>query len=489
MSVERVSLASGSNEQPFAVAIGGSAGLNIAGVGGKAGFADFTFDKTGITNTGKLAAGAAFFLLQTAEDNGLFTLKVGEYVTARDTTFTVTSGKQGTTEVTDDQVTASRYLRFGGQGFEAVSISISGGYPITAGVDEILYYQTNEGSYLKIVNANLALPSLALNASFEYQGGPDGTLVRLAARGKFGPPGSSAIEASAVGKFSNKGGELSMGVFIATKIGIPIIPGIVEISAIGGGFFLRPDVADLNSVINAVNLGTGGLSQNAQDLIAARRGAAFERIASGGEFAVMVYAGVGMIGTSGNYALDGRVLITLSDQAVLLDAAVGIYGFDANKLGAILNVNALFSPAFVSGAVVASMKVPTKSVMDVEATLDFYAGRSASGGDAWGIRGAIDGSLVTVLDIEGDLFIGPPGFYMGVEARIDVDLYLIKIGASLELEAWQVRDGSFGAYAEASAYIETKIGDANGSIKGAFIKPGSGPGYLYASGYAEALVR
>ncbi len=94
VSVERVSLASGSNGQPFGVSINGSAGLNIAGVGGKAGFADFTFDKTGITNTGRLAAGAAFFLLQTAEDKGLFTLEVGEYVTARDTTFMVTSGTE-----------------------------------------------------------------------------------------------------------------------------------------------------------------------------------------------------------------------------------------------------------------------------------------------------------------------------------------------------------------------------------------------------------
>ncbi len=277
-----------------------------------------------------------------------------------------------------------------------------------------------------------------------------------------------------------------MGVFIATKIGIPIIPGIVEISAIGGGFFLRPDVADLNSVINAVNLGTGGLSQNAQDLIAARRGAAFERIANGGEFAVMVYAGVGMLGTSGKYALDGRVLITLSDQAVLLDAAVGIYGFDANKLGAILNVNALFSPAFVSGAVVASMKVPTKSIMDIEATLDFYAGRSGDGPDAaWGIRGAIDGSLVTILDIEGDLFIGPPGFYMGLEARIDVDLYLIEIGASVLVEAWRAKGGSFGAYVEGSAYIKTKIGGANGMVKGAYVSRGNGSGFVYGSGYAE----
>src|SRR5690625_7689550 len=102
----------------------------------------------------------------------------------------------------------------------------------------------------------------------------------------------------------------SFGLFVSldSTTGVPILPGIITLTSVGGGFFNYPDAAILSEVENLV----GGY-----DLVPSDR----RPDLSGLRFAVLLHGGAGIVGQSVSL-LEGSLLLRATDplRAVFAEA-------------------------------------------------------------------------------------------------------------------------------------------------------------------------
>ncbi|MEM1096363.1 MAG: hypothetical protein AAGJ10_17325, partial [Bacteroidota bacterium] len=474
---------------PLRLVIGGSAGFDVQGVVGRAGYDGFTVGNSGVEDWGRLARGGQFAILPTSEDEGLISLELGGFITQIGGLIDIESGSQSSTQtgvggsgigvaLQTAQVAVKRFIHFRNDlGGNALKIAFGDeDFGIAASVEEVLFYETDEGanSTTKLLIKRAALEvhdMVSVEANFEYINGPDGFLVRLSGRGQFGAPGSQ-MGLMAVGKFATLGGKLSFGVFVAiqTPRPIPIIPAIIELQEVGGGFFLRPDPTDFQLVRQVVQLNSDPYLENARDRVINANPALFS---------IQLYARVGLVGQEPLYALDAKALITVTNHYFMLDLDAQFYGLPKENLIASLVVAVEFSPAALSADVLVNASFGAAAEGRLE--VNFFANQNT-----WGIVGKGNLTILKVLNMNGDLVIADEGFYMGLGLSVNIDAGLISIKGSLLVEVWNVQNGSFGGYVEASVKIPIPFDELSASGKGAFI--GRGSGYMmYAQGSVRAF--
>ncbi|GJQ20998.1 MAG: hypothetical protein HBSIN02_13530 [Bacteroidia bacterium] len=469
----------------FEIRIGGRASLDLQGVSGSFGFSGFTFGENGVTNWGAPSGAVSLNVIN------VVSLELGgfEYRKQEDgqgplqlvrTRASVNGRGQ---EIVENlpAVSVREYLRFNN-----IQISLGRNGAFSGGVREVLYYRdTNGGAAFFIDDANFQMGNAAsLRANLEFVSDNTGFLLRVSGIGKV-----QNIGFFASGKISTRNNDLSFGIFLAVTGAeidlLPIVPRTIVLTGAGGGFFYRPEIQDLQIVLNGLSQMTGGefRANNPNGLPQA------DNLL----FAVLLYAEVGLVGGASGYAVQGNALLMVTDQF----ASIDINGTILNQTGR-LSAGAYLTfvyprPGDASFSIEGGVRVDVvySPVATGNVRVDFFISkRPNTTGIVWAAWGNADIRIMSFITMHGDFLISNSGLLvnLGYAARLDVSI--ITIEGRFDLSFWYyTRTQSLGVYAEMSIKADVLGGivSVSATLKGALVIEGGG--YLvYAAASARVKV-
>ena len=372
----------------------------------------------------------------------------------------------------------------------ALTVSIGGGTDsesggFTGGVKTIFFMKKSTGEYeLLIDSLNVSLiDNFSITANMHYLNTNDGFLLRAAASGDF-TFGNQNVSAAVAGKFANIGGEMSYGLFVAaqTSVGIPIVPGVIELTGAGGGFFWKPTQEDIESVVTVVESESGLNHQIIKK----------DNFSDSGDplFAAQLFGSFGIAGSGTDYVIEGSTFLQLTDEGFYMDASGVVLGMDgtseapANTLldgGMSLDV-VWDSPKSIIGTFYANAEVP--SVLTGDGNIEYFAAEN-NGEMVWGIIGKANFSIYSgIMTGGGELLASSSGVLLEVNVGFDVDIPILEVNSNVTGSIWMIDDPDFsmpfGAYVVFSA--EACLGFCiTADAKGAFVTKRSGGFELYGA--------
>ena len=440
----------------LAVDLSGSLELRVKDSNGS-----LDFENIGITESGQLTLGTASIRGGSITIGDAFTLEIANVAFAdTDTTILVPrnaapSNKGTVTGNQTDAVEVSSFLSFSG------TVDIKEVF--SGGVRRVLVYRGTDGStHLLIDRLSAEIPkTLSFVGSLRYDEYADGFELAVGASAKV----LDEYGAAMVGVLGQRAGQFRAGLFVSVTAPIPIVPGVVMLSAVGGGFFINPRSQDLDLVRSVADLDTKS---------AAKIGSP-----PGGKFAVLLYAAVAGLGASGASAFEGRALVTITDQIFRLDGAMQFFQLK-DELKGDLTVQVGFDPAYVIGNVQLEMKFD--KVLTGSTQLEF-----AAGGGTFAVRGRGDLVIAKVINGKARFVVTPSGVMVRAEAGLDYALSVISLKASLKTALWY-KPPNLGAYVDVEGSVDVFGGAAGLSAKlaGALIVQPEPA--LYAMGEAKAFL-
>ncbi|AXI99380.1 hypothetical protein CYPRO_0093 [Cyclonatronum proteinivorum] len=382
----------------------------------------------------------------------------------------------------------------GEEGLPAVNLTIGAGGDSEGGftgqVNTVFFYRTLSGDMSLIVEGfGVSVSSyFSMTADLEYVRQGSDILIRAAATGAM-QMGDVQAAAVVAGKFANTTEGVSYGLFVGVSAspGIPIVPGVVDITGAAGGFFYRPEAEDFELVQTALQ----GFDYTLYDEDAAT-------LQNGALFAAMLYASVGIGGGSGApYVVEGATFMQLTNQSFYIDVQGTVAQMDGGE-NAVANTRVqagMFASAewgddgissLIFGAMV-NLEVPL--VIDGTGKVDFFYVREESGSSAttaWGLIGDVDFEIYGgIIRGESTVLAGPPGFLIELGLGIYADVFVFSIESNLMGSAWVLTDESysmpFGAYAIFDVEICAFGGCASAEARGAFVVHQSEGYELFAS--------
>ncbi len=441
IGISNVQLSSDANNN-LTIGLNGKLGLNIASISGGLTLKEFKFNKTGIVDVGKITEGQL-----SIKDVGSLKLKEISY-SDKSTTINVEPLEKGKKP---NKISVNSYLKFGGE----ITITGLG----AGGVDNFLTYTTDNSTTLIIKNAHFEVAGGSVKASMDlfYQNSSKGFLIRAGGMAEI--KGSKVVVVGKIQKFNNK---VSFGFFLAASVKIPLGP--IVITEIGGGFFYNPTADDISTIKKLANVGS-----KAKGKIEVQ----------GGKFAVFLY---GQVTIASDALISGRVLVTITDRQFMLDGKVIILK-QKNKIEGGIHLMVQWKPTFAAeGEIVVDVKVA--SIIKGNGKMGFYVYSK----EEWAIYGAVKMELFKFIKASSDFFVGNSGFMLGMKAGFEFDIWIIEIGAGIEVKVWYLPAKSWGAYAQ--AYIKVGvlggIVSAEGSLKCALIGANN---HTYLYGQAALKVR
>ena len=427
----------------FAVVIGGTASLNLAGSSGTFGYQGLTIGTNGIIDSGSPTGEVSVKLMEVVS----LTLN-GFAFSSSPTTLTLPTSSGGPSGVqqSTESIPVKYYLKAG------ATITIGDG--LGGGVDEVLVYEKqNGGFFLSIKNAHLELGGIAkATASMQYLTDARGFVLRVAGGVEMAP----GIGGALAGKIGVRDGKVTMGLFAKIDFPIEIFPGVLTLSSIGAGFFIRPEQADMELVMTLPGLREALYKPDRVPQI------------DGMDFTALLFAQIDVL-----KMVRGRALLAFS------------FGDGFEKFDFTLNANVtIFDlPVFQAGMYLNIHKEPNLFRMagEVGAKLDFgfllYAGAevgfnliSQNGNTKWAIWGNVK-ARVLFVGMEGEFFVGDPGFLFKLSVDTGLSLAIVSTTVHFDFMVWWRSNGkNMGAYGELTAGIEV-LGFELASVtaKGAFI--------------------
>ena len=408
-----------STETPtgFAVSINGSIGLKLDGASGS-----LAYTNVGFNSEGQIKVGQARF------NGGTFTIQDKVKVTVgrlawsdADTSIYVprSSPPNAQGEITPDSalVAVTSFVDLG------ASIDIADAF--AGGVDRVLVYvqQTDATTHFLVDNLFIKLPGvIEFNASMAYDQLPDGFDFALSAQGVL----LSAYRFGMVGVMGQRAGVFRAGLFLRTSVTVPIVPGIVTLTEVGGGVFVNPTANDLLLVKSIAGL--SGPAANKIGMPPARK------------FAVMLYAGIEVAGTNGVSAAQGRAMVTITDQAFQINATATFFKMKDNIKGD-LAVQVGWDPGvYVKGAIALEINIP-KTVRGL-AEIQFFAG-----GNVFAVKGNVTLVVIDVINASAEVIIVPSGFTANLAMRIEkvTSVVGVSVGGNLRIYS-RPATNDLGAY-------------------------------------------
>jgi large repetitive protein len=514
-----------STQSEFLMVLNGNAGIALAGVSGRIGYEGFTVSPTEIVDIGNFSGEGELSLM------GFASLGLGQfYHTSEETTITINSSSGDQTDPSQmdgntatESITVTQLLCFGefsgieqcAGGGDALSLSLggdtntsSGG--ISGGIEGILFYETITGDKLFYMNGFSVEVSevFSMNATLQYestapQAGPegadiqDGMLLRVAAAGQVKLGDDTGVSAVVAGKFENRGG-LSFGLFAAVEssAGIPIVPGVVELTGLGGGFFYRPTQDDLSFI-------HGVIEDNTDHTLQANPGGGGEQ---GGnlKFAAMLYARVGIAGAGGITVVQGSTYFEVTNQSFYLDVYGTVMGMGGAQTGSPANLeltagmylsmiyqrnNGEITDFLLEGGMNLNINIPV--IMTGSGEVVFFAGQTQATGFLWGIEGEANLSIYGgILSGYAEFLASDIGFLFEGGLTVALDIPIISFEAALNASIWYIDHSDFaipfGGYATARIEICLVLcGEAQ--AVGAFAHQGGNQLNLYAYGEVGPL--
>lgn len=440
----------------FAVSLGGELALAVTGGSGSLAFRD-----VGFTSAGEIRMGEASF------DGGTFTIQekvklvVGRVAwNTQPTTIYVPvaapPASNGSVRRDSVQVTTRTYVDFG------ATVDVAGVF--TGGVERVLVYVRNDDAttHLLIQNLQTQIPDIIeFRASLAYDELPDGFDLSLATSGTL----LKRYEAAMVGVMRRRANQFSAGIFLMTSVEVPLVPGVVTLTGVGGGLFINPAPADLALVKNVA-----GLNGPSADRLGMPPAA---------QFAVMLYASVDIVGAGGASAASGRAMLTVTDRAAQLNAMATFFKMD-RQISGDLALQVGWSPAaYVRGDV--SLVVDIDNTLEGIASIQFFAGSNT-----FAVKGNVDLTVVKVLTAYAEVIVVPSGFTANMGFSVSKSTDIVSVSVAANLRIWyRPSTNDLGAYlklvGQATAF---GITGELGLIGALVIQPELA---IYAQGYARVV--
>jgi len=359
----------------------------------------------------------------------------------------------------DRSVEVNSYFKLTG-----ASLSIgAAGRGGSGGFKQLLVYTADGQTSFILDSANTEIAEVKVWVDCRHIQDSSGSVLSVA--GGVDTPGG--IDGAIVGKIGEVNGDATYGLFLAIGgLNIPIGP--VTLTELGGGFFYNPSEGDLELVRNSV-----GISRKLLDSLTTSR-----RPNGGGDaggFAAMIYAAAKVVDED---IIKGKALITVTENYLSLDINAELLK-KAGKGWAFMMFS--WDPSYAEGLVKA--KFDYEGLIEADAGIDFYAYSS----EVWGVSGTVDVSILSLVEVESDFFVGAPGFMVSSEVEVGFDAGFLKAEAGFETMIWWRKNVSWGGYANVHAEGEILWGLAGFSagLEGALI---GSPGILYCVGTVRAEV-
>ena len=438
------------HDNSFGVSFSGSMQLNVSSVSGNIEFQDFEVSSDG---------GVEFPTINRADLSiaGVMTMSIASinYVD-HDTTIQVpmvglpTANNQGSSSMRSVNVSSS--FSFG----LTLNIMDYGG----GGVKNfIAYTKQSDGSVGMVIDsANMVIPSV-FEASFDMEF-ESGEYFRFLFAGDAKLPAANNLSVALVGKLANTPTGPSFGAFVTVSTQIDIIPRLIILSGLGGGFFYNPEETDFR-IVKAKS----GLTGMPFDTMTVRNA----------DFSIFLYAEAEIVT---DWVARGRALLTVTDQEFLLDAKVVLLHQD-DKITGYAHLGIGFQDFYAVGNI--GVDVNVLSLIKGQGTFGFFVYNE----DAWGITGGTNMKILSFIDLESEFFVGPPGFMVSGTASYGFDIWIIEVNTGFEGQMWYIRDASWGAYYK--AYVEVEVlggaAGAKGWLESCLI--GSPNFYLYGAAGLE----
>lgn len=451
------------SESGFEVTFNGTASLNLSGLSGSLGYQGFTVNEDGVADVGNLTGTGSIDILGIASLTlGQFhyiSNPQGEQITLKDTSnkgpddIDTSSG-----EVSGKQISVVELLCFGPCPAEvggssdnaALELSINADANsdsgFSGGVQSVFMYETTDGEKLiSIEGFNVTIDDFfSMTASLNYMKDENQNfLLRAAAAATFTLGGTEA-SALVAGKFASIDGEASYGLFVAvsSSVGIPIVPGVIDLTGAGGGFFYKPDAEDLQMVETA--LAGFGYNLVNPDALPARDDI---------QFAVMLYAKLGIAGGANNYMIEGETFFRITNQSFYMDARGTVLQMDGEGIArARLDASFYFAmqrdPFFMMGGVAVNLNIP--GAVTGSGTIEFFL-KEETPDNLWGIIGNIDFSVMGgILKGDGEFLAANMGFLVEVSVGFEIGPPIINVKSKVTGSVWLIVDPDFsmpfGAY-------------------------------------------
>lgn len=448
--------ATGTPDGGFAVSLSGALGLMLDGSGG-----ELKFRNVGFTSAGEVRIGQAAF------DGGTFTIQntvkivVGQIAWGdADTSIFVPvarpPGPNGDIQRDSTLAPVSSFLSIG------ASIDIAGTF--SGGVDRVLVYVRSDDSttHFLIENLKVEIPGvIQFTANMSYDELPDGFDMQLATEGTL----LNQFSIGLVGVMGRRGDQFRAGLFLRTSVIIPIVPGIVTLTEVGGGLFINPTANDLLLV----------------KTVAKMNGPSSDRVGMppAGAFAVMLYAGFEVGGTAGASAAAGRALVTITDKAFQINAMATFFKMN-DQLSGDLALQVGWDPsAYVRGDV--SLLVDIDSVVTGVASVQFFAGSNL-----FAVKGNVDLVILGTINAWAEVIVVPSGFTAALGFSVNASTSIVSVGLSSTMRIWyRPSTDDLGAYVKLEGQV-TALGvtAAIGLVGALVIEPEFA---VYAQGYAKIV--
>lgn len=439
----------------FEVAINGSLGLKLDGASGS-----LSFTNLGFTSAGEIKVNTASI------NGGTFTIQdqvkviVGQIAWGQaDTSIYVPKAlpplSDGNVAVDSIEVDVSSFLRLGAQ------VEIAGVFK--GGVRNFLVYvQTDQTTHLLIDRLTVQIPDVIdFVGSLKYDQLTDGFELALAAKGQL----LSKFEIAMVGVMGQRGDQFRAGLFLRSSVIVPIIPGIVTLTGVGGGLFINPTANDL-----ALVQGIAGFSGPSANRIGMPPAAAF---------AVMLYASVDIGGTAGAAVASGRAMVTITDQAFQLNVAATFLNRKDEITGDLALQVGWVPAVYVRGDV--SLKIDIKKQVSGTANIKFFAGSNQ-----FAVTGDVDMTIVEVIKSTAQVIIVPSGFTAKVGFYVGVKASVVEVGVSAMMRVYsRPSTNDLGAYVKLDGTVKAFGIGASITLIGALVV---NPEFaIYAQGTAQVI--
>ncbi|PKD44287.1 prefoldin domain-containing protein [Rhodohalobacter barkolensis] len=452
---------SAETEESFVLQMNVGAELKLAGVSGSIAFDGMEIDAGGEFDLGTfsesdLDMGPVSVTIESFEylpDGGTITLDQESG-----------SSSDENPEIESVDIEVSEYLTFGG------SMTLPG---FSGNVKEILYYRQGSDIFFSVKDFNAELSDMAsITASLEYQTVGSEFELLVAGAAEFTPPEGDTIGLAAMGRMGNIGGEFSFGIFVKADVTVPVFPGALTMTSFGAGFFYNAKSSDFDHVLSLTDHEITSDSPP------------WEIEGGSYDFAIIAYAGVGLIGEAGTYAIEGSAILLITDSWLVLDLDGQIFDGEATiDVGMYLSVQ--WNPSFqLDGQATASLD-NSIAYASFDLSITILKNQDET---IWGVEANIDVEVLSVITLDGTFIAGNDGFYAEISKGHTLDVSIISASVNIDLSLWWVRGEQFGAFVEFDASASILAGTVSGSVsfKGGLIVDS---GYLiYAYGKLEAEV-
>jgi large repetitive protein len=471
MEIQNVSI-SDEQAEAFGLSLDTNAKLRLSGIDGSGlQIEGFTITADGIGSMGNVMGGE-FSLAN------VINITVGQFDWGRNETITVKKqdGSDSDPGSSDLQVDVEEFVRFGNQSGDAVSITIPGGF--SGSISEIFYYRNADLFYLNIEGVSVKLGDHAeLFASFEYQKQADGFSLFVAGGGELASPiGDNSIGLAAMGTMSNLGGEFRFGIFVKLTASIPILPGVLTLTEVGGGFLYNPTDQDFDRVlaISGHDFGNGDEAREKP----------WE--GSNVSFAIAIYAQAGLVNMVDGHAAEGSAMLFVTNKWLNLDLDATMLGRD-EEFTAGFTLYVQWDPyVLINGSAYGELNV--NPLLSASMEMNFIYADPVDSDSVWGVSANADFRILNFLNASGEFMASNTGFYVGVLVSGGFDVWVISVNASFDASVWWIYGEQFGAYVEIDVNATLfKVATVGATLKGALIVDDGFLIYAEASAYVDVL--